>query len=349
MSKPTIMDVARLADVSKTTVSYVITGNGYVSEERRARIELAIARLGYRPNAFARGLSSSRVSTIGVVSADAADPFVARVTSGILTEAAARDIVVTVSVYGALSRATDVRRTAARQAGEALIYVAGSDFSRDVYATLAEQHLVVLAGEADPGVGVAAVMVDPRPAARELAALVASCGHQRVAVLAPARRRWSLYERVAGLREGLAGAGIASDNITTVAVEVSALGGRMAVDQLFLNTSDHPDRPTAVLCVDDSVALGVLQRSRQIGLVVPEHLSVTGFGDSPASQATTPSLTTARVPAETVGRAALEMLLRRTEMSADAISARMIAASVVAGETVHPPQRIPNPQMEIAQ
>ena len=111
------MDVARLADVSKTTVSYVITGTGYVSEERRARIELAIARLGYRPNAFARGLSSSRVSTVGVVSADAADPFVARVTSGILTEAAARDIVVTVSVHGGSSRATDIRRTAARQAG----------------------------------------------------------------------------------------------------------------------------------------------------------------------------------------------------------------------------------------
>ena len=121
---------------------------------------------------------------------------------------------------------------------EALIYIAGNDFSRDAYAALAEQHLVVLAGEADPGVGVAAVMVDPRPAARELAALVASCGHERVAVLAPARRRWSLSERVAGLREGLAAAGITPDNVTTVSVDVSAFGGRMAVDQLFLNDPD---------------------------------------------------------------------------------------------------------------
>ncbi len=333
------MDVARLADVSKTTVSYVITGTGYVSEERRARIELAIARLGYRPNAFARGLSSSRVSTVGVVSADAADPFVARVTSGIITEAAARDIVVTVSVHGGSSRAMDIRRTAARQAGEALIFIAGNDFSRDAYAALAEQHLVVLAGEADPGVGVAAVMVDPRPAARELAALVASCGHERVAVLAPARRRWSLSERVAGLREGLAAAGITPDNVTTVSVDVSALGGRMAVDQLFLNAPDHGHRPTAVLCVDDSVALGVLQRSRQIGLAVPEHLSITGFGETPASQAAIPPLTTARVPAEKIGRAALQMLLRRADMSADAISARMIAASTVTGGSVQPPQR----------
>lgn len=331
------MDVARLADVSKTTVSYVITGKGYVSEERRARIELAIARLGYRPNAFARGLSSRRVSTVGVISADAADPFVARVTSGIMTEAAARDIVVTLSAHEIPPRQGGFPRTKGGHAADALIYVAGTDFSPEVYAAIAEEHLVVLAGEADPGAGVAAVMIDPRPAARELALMVASAGHRRVAIAAPTQRRWSLTERVGGLREGLALAGIAPDQVTSVAVDVSVHGGRMAVDQLFGEGSARAGTPTAILCVDDSVAIGVLQQCRHVGVAVPEQVSVTGFGDTPASRATTPILTTVRIPAERLGRTAVEMLLRRSSMSPEAISARTIPATTVAGGSVRAP------------
>jgi DNA-binding LacI/PurR family transcriptional regulator len=337
VSRPTIMDVARLADVSKTTVSYVISGTGYVSKERRARIELAIARLGYRPNAFARGLSSRRISTVGVISADPADPFVARATSGILAEASARDMVVTLSAHEITPRPGGIPGTSGGYPADALIYIAGTDFSPEVYAALAEHHFVVLAGEADPGVGVAAVMVDPRPAARELAIMVAAAGHRRVAIAAPAQRRWSLTERVTGLREGLAAAGIAPDDVVTVTVDVSVHGGRVAVGQLFGDGSARAGAPTAVLCVDDSVALGVLQQCRQVGLAVPGQVSVTGFGEAPASRATTPTLTTVRIPAERVGRAAVEMLLRRAGMSPEAISARTIPASVVDGGSVSAP------------
>ncbi|MEI3868108.1 LacI family DNA-binding transcriptional regulator [Microbacterium sp. CCNWLW134] len=331
--------MARLADVSKTTVSYVINGTGYVSEERRTRIELAIARLGYRPNAFARGLRSSRVSTVGVVSADAADPFVARVTSGILAEAAARDIIVTVSVDSGPSSCPESGRVGARQTGEPLIYVTDNEFSAEAYATLAARHVVVLAGEGEHRLGrAAAAMIDPRPAAHDLATFVVSSGHTRVAIVTPARWSGKWSERAAGLRDGLIAAGIPWVGITTISAEVSVHGGRVAIDELFMVTPDLSLRPTAVLCVDDSVAIGVLQRSREVGLIVPDHLSVTGFGDTTPAQTTSPRLTTARLPAEEIGQAALEMLLRSADLGDKAIPARMIAASMVRGGSVRPPQ-----------
>lgn len=332
------MDVARLAGVSKTTVSNVITGAGYVSEERRLRIELAIAHLEYRPNAFARGLSSRRVSTVGVVSANPADPFVARVMCGIIAEASVRDILVTVSTHGTSGGAADFRRAAGQQPGDALIYIAGEQFSRGVLAALADQHLLVLAGEADPGVGVAAVTADPRPAARQLAAQVASRGHDRVAIAEPSGRRWSVTELVAGLREGLTSAGITPDRVRTVTAEASVLGGMAVGEQLFGDQSMGSRRPTAVLCTNDEVALGVLQYCRHIGVLVPEQVSLTGFGNTPAGRAVTPSLTTAHVPAEDVGRAALEMLVgRQGEVGPGSFSARTIAATFVDGGSVGTP------------
>lgn len=333
-TRPTMMDVARLAGVSKTTVSYVLTGSGYFSEERRARIELAIARLGYRPNAFARGLSAHRVSTVGVISADPSDAFVARVTSGIIAEASVHDILVMVSAHDPSARAGGSGRRAQRQPSDAVIYIAGHDYSRDAYVALAEDHLVVLAGEADSGVGVAAVVVDPRPAARELASLVAAGGHERIAIAASKCQRWSMAERMVGLSEGLAAAGIPPQRITTVWVDVSVQGGRMAADQLFADESHRSDRPTAVLCVDDDVAIGVIQRCGQRGLSVPDQVSVTGFGDTSAASRVVPTLTTARIPAEKVGHAALQMLIQRGEMSPSTISVWTIAASVMPGGSV---------------
>lgn len=332
--RPTITDVARLADVSKTTVSYVINGTGYVSEERQTRIELAIARLGYRPNPFARGLRSSRVSTIGVVSADAADPFVARVTSGILAEAAEHDIIVTVSVHGGHPPAPESGRVEARQTGAALIYVTGNEFSVETYAALASRHVVVLAGDGEHNVAGAAVMIDPRPAANDVATFVVSSGHTRVAIVAPARWSGKWSERAVGLREGLIAAGLPPAGITTVSADVSVYGGRVAVDQLFTSNPNPSLRPTAVVCVDDSVAIGVIQRSGEIGLTIPDDLSVTGFGDSPAAQALSPRLTTARLPAEKIGHTAVKMLLSMADDGDAAATARVIAAEMVQGGSV---------------
>jgi LacI family transcriptional regulator len=324
-----MLDVARLANVSKTTVSYVITGSGYVSEERRARIELAIVRLGYEPNAFARSLSARRVSAIGVISADTSDAFVARVTSAVVAEASARGISVVVSSHNASASAQGSGRYPRRQPTKALIFIAGHDFSRDVLVALEEDHVVVLAGEVGPEVGAATVVIDPRPAAHELASLVAACGHTRVCVVGPRRHQWSLTERMVGLSEGLAAAGITPERITTVWEEVSVEGGRRAADQLFGDAWQRTDRSTAVLCVDDDIAIGVMQGCAQLGLSVPGHVSVTGFGDTPVASRVTPQLTTARIPAERVGHAAVQMLVRRVEASDEVTTVPAIPASAI--------------------
>lgn len=339
-SRPTIMDVARLAGVSRTTVSYVLNGTGYVSADKRERTEAAIATLGYHPNAFARGLGSRRVSTVGILSGDPADEFIARISSGIIAEACRRDILVTISAHSPSPRPEELRRAAWGQATDGVIYIAGHDDCREVFSALTQFCPAVLASET-PVRPAAAVTIDPRPAAQDLTQLVASCGHERVAIVAPDTRDSTLTSRVACLREGLATVGIRSDMITIVPAAVSSMGGREAATEIFGQSTPNGPSPTAVMCVDDSVALGVLDRCRTLGLRVPTEISVTGFGDARAATATNPRLTTAHLPAEALGTAALEMLLTNPDRSPDANPLREIPASVVVGGTVHAPPGSP--------
>jgi DNA-binding LacI/PurR family transcriptional regulator len=335
-ARPTIMDVARLAGVSRTTVSYVLNGTGYVSADKRARTEAAVSTLGYQPNALARGLSSRRASIIGILSSDPADEFVARICSGIIEEASRRDILVTISTHSPSPRAEELRRAAWGQASDGVIYIGSTEDCTEVFGALSQLCPAVLASEA-PVRDAAAVTIDPRPAAQDLAQLVASCGHERVAVVAPENGDTRMKNRVTGLRDGLASVGIRPDMITMIPAPASSHGGREAADKIFIAPASHQSSPTAVMCVDDSIALGVIDRCRSLGMQVPTDISVTGFGDTRAATATTPRLTTAHMPAEWLGKAALEMLMTNPDRKGDTNPAQEIPASVVVGGTVHAP------------
>jgi LacI family transcriptional regulator len=333
-SRPTITDVARVAGVSKTTVSYFLSGSGYVSTDKRERIRTAITSLGYQPNAFARGLSSRRLSAIGILSSNPADELVARITSGILAEASERDIVITISAHSTNPRPEELRRAAWGHASDGMIYIASHADSEEAFAELRRLCPVVLAGEAGAGEHVPAVRLDPRPAARDLAQLVASCGHQRVAVVIPDAAIFALTSRVDGLIEGLAAVGYGPDAVTIVPAQISPDGGKHAADHLYGDRARRSSAPTAVLCVDDSVALGVAAQCRSLGLHVPNQISVTGFGESRAASAARPALTTAHIPAEEIGRAALQMLISDDGRGQAAQTVLHVPATLVGGVTV---------------
>lgn len=334
-SPPTIDDVARVAAVSKSTVSRVLNGTGYVSLERRVTVERAIADLSYRPNTFAR-LRSKDLRTIDVTSDDLTDEFVARVVSGIVAEANREQVLILLTADNSTG-GRDPHATERRVASLGSICIRAGRRSYPVTDRVDSSYPAIFISNPDRESETAALVIDARPAAQAIVRRVVAAGHRRIAVVGWTDDECVRQDLALGLIESAVSAGIGLDSITKVPAESSEDGGRAAADQIFGHADvSLANRPTAVLCLDDPVAIGVMSRCRALGWDVPRDISVTGFGDTRPSRVTSPSLVSASVPAKRMGEAALRMLTTADEWLGGATE--RFAARITDGQSIHPPR-----------
>jgi len=299
--------VAAAAGVSRATASKALNGRDDVAAATGERVLAAAATLGYRPTT-SRGPAVAR-RALAVVFDLPASPYILNVLQGVLASATDEDVDLLTRL--APDRAARTQRTAARdwidaQRACGVIGVVG--------LTLSEPDALI---EAAAEAAVPFVMVDPVGAlhrrmvtvgssnwagARGAADHLIALGHRRIAWIGGPEASDAARDRFYGYQAALDAAGIEIDPGLVRAGQFDvATGARHARDLLTLSTP-----PTAIMAADDELAVGVLTSARELGVRVPESLSVTGFDDTPQAAWTTPALTTVHQHLDGMGRMAVQ-------------------------------------------
>jgi DNA-binding LacI/PurR family transcriptional regulator len=315
LRRPTMRDVAARAGVSAQTVSNLVNGRTHLmTEETRDRVSTAMAALGYHPNSAARGLRSARTHTLAflVLDQDArflADPMTDLIIAGIGDIARDRGYGVLIQA-GRPDEASDALLTPLleHRADGAFLFLSGEPALRHWYT----QRVVELGAHAvvfervDEAPNITSLTAADRDGARRLTEHLLSRGHRRIAFVA-ARVPWPMIEqRRLGYGDALTAAGIETDpGLELFEGTWGTQLGPAFVDQLM--RVEQP--PTAIMCGNDLLALGVLQELRRRKLRVPADVAVTGFNNFDFAEFVDPPLTTVTTPGYEMGRAAAQNLI----------------------------------------
>jgi DNA-binding LacI/PurR family transcriptional regulator len=297
---PRIEEVARVAGVSKSTVSRVINSEQYVSAKARDAVHTAIAELGYSPNQAARALAGQKVNAIALVVSEPSgrvlsDPFFAGVLRGIHAELAGRHVQLLVM----MSQPSDTGDLVAYLSsghvdGALLVSLHGED---PLVPMLREIGLPVVAGGRPLGdASVPFVDSDNFTGGLEAARHLVSLGRKRIGTVTGPKDMAVGADRLSGFRRGLDEAKIAADLVAHG--DFTPESGAQAMEQLLRKAPDLD----AVFVAADIMALGALQTLHAHGRRIPEDIAVIGFDDSVFASTASPPLTTIRQDVEGLGR-----------------------------------------------
>ncbi|WP_333712539.1 LacI family DNA-binding transcriptional regulator [Yoonia sp.] len=304
---PTLADVARHAHVSTATVSRCLNSPDQVVGITRERVLQAVADLGYAPNFSARALAAKQTNTVGAIIPTMENAVFARGIQAFQEELGrhGKTLLVASSAYQPRLEDEQVRTLVARGA-DALLLI-GYDRSDALYAFLSRRAIPTLvAWSYEEGKDQVAIGFDNAAAMAELTRLVIANGHRRIACIsAPTADNDRARRRVDGIRRTLRDAGLDGDGMAYIETPYGIENGEVAFRQIMATAPET----TAVMCVNDVLAIGALRAAREMGLRVPEDVSVTGFDDIEIAMLAEPSLTTVHVPHREMGRRAAAMLL----------------------------------------
>ncbi|MCD4850986.1 LacI family DNA-binding transcriptional regulator [Arthrobacter sp. AK01] len=316
--KATALDVAKRAGVSRSAVSLVLNGrgDGNVAKESQDRIRAAALELNYSPNAIALSLRNQRSRVIGILSDEVVvSPFDGNIIGGADDIARSRGFVTVVM---------DTERDSARDAGaietlldrqvDGLMYVTVGLKPIDVpQGMLRVPSVLANCYDALPEPQLHHVIPDEVTGGREATEHLLQLGHRDIALLAGYEDSPAAPLRVQGYRDAHAAANVPlrSDRIVMAGWDIDA-GYRGAMK--LLDDVSPADRPTAIMCANDRLAVGVTLAAARLGLSVPGDLSVMGYDDETRIADTmVPALTTMALPLREIGRAAMTTLLDTIE------------------------------------
>jgi LacI family transcriptional regulator len=303
----TVHDVAKEAGVSAITVSRVINNSGYISQATKEKVEKAVEKLGYVPNTLARGLRSKRTHTLALIVTDITNPYFTLMARGVEDSAGASD-------YTVIYCNTDESETkeekyanmlAQRQVDGVLLVPAGGN-ANTVRFLQTNGIAVVVLDRRVVGVKTDFVFSDSQTGANRLIKLLIDLGHKHIAVITGPKKVSTSIDRVSGYREALREAGLLElENISYGTFNQQS--GYTLAKQVMLRSP----RPTAIMGANNFITIGIIKAIEELGLRVPEDVSVVGFDDLPESMLIKPILTEAAQPAYEIGRAATDLLIKR--------------------------------------
>ncbi|MFN8830736.1 MAG: LacI family DNA-binding transcriptional regulator [Labrys sp. (in: a-proteobacteria)] len=307
----TIKDVARESGVSVTTVSHVVNDTRAVATETRARVEEAVRRLDYRPSSVARALKANRTHTIGMLVTTSTNPFFAEVIHGVETGCFEAGYSLILGNTGDVSeRLLAYWRTLAGRRIDGLVVMttnAAPEFF-DELTNLRRLPVIALDTRSDAA---DCVIKDDSYIGGQLAGRhLASFGFRRIAcVTGPAAHPRSI-ERLDGFRAGLAESGITLAPSLIRTSDLTIAGGHAAVFELLRLDAERPD---AIFCFNDMLAMGGLRAAHEQGLDVPGDVSIMGYDDTEFAAFTAPPLTTVQQPALEIGRTAARAMIEHLD------------------------------------
>ena len=310
MGNVRLQDVATLAGVSMKTVSNVVNNYPHVSAAVRARVEAAIAELGYRPNLSARRLATGRTGMLALAFSDVSIPYFAELARVVAAEAKARGYrLLLEQTNGDLEREREIVST--REAGlvDGVIFQPSAMSANEISQHRDEVPLVLL-GEGPSPLSVDHVMIDNPDAAARATAHLIGLGRTRIGFVGHEEHRLSQTSllRLEGFARAMNAASLTVDmSLLLTTTEISARGAATAVGAA-LDSGLHFD---ALVCRDDLAAIGALRALQERGRRVPEDVALVGWDDITLTAFTHPTLTTVSANTHEIAGTALDLLEER--------------------------------------
>lgn len=306
----TIDQVARRAEVSKTTVSKHLNNVPYVSARAAARIRRAIEELDFQPNPLARSLVTNRTSALAVVIPSITNPFYPDLVAAIDAEASTWGYyLILASTGGDPTREADLVRNLRRNRVDGILFASARLDASQLNGLVRGGEKVVMVSRHVEGVEADHVVVDNHAGGVMAVEHLIRLGHRAIGYLGGPPSVLAFRERLRGYRDALAKHGLSADPGGIVTTESSADGGFRGALHLF-----HADRPpTALFVASDAMALGVLEAAQEASRRVPGDLALVGFDNISFSRVAAVPLTTVDSRTADLGRIAVQLLVDRVE------------------------------------
>ena len=303
-----IQAIAEAAGVSKTTVSHVLSGKRPVAAATKERVLKIMEEFGYRPNFFAQALVTQRSQTIALITQDITNPFYPSVARGVqqaATEGGRIVMLFDLGIDPARLRGFVDLATQRRIDG---VIAAANGLDAAMLGTLESAGIpVVSIGPMPAGVAVDWVSADDQAIVEDAVRYLHAKGHERIGFIGGVSTVMPGSGRRQGYRRAMQALGLRSPPALQIDGNWARDGAAAATGRML----DLPSPPTAIVCANDIMAIGALDAAFARGLSVPGDLAIVGVDDIDAASLVRPSLTTVRIPAEEIGRAAAMLLLRR--------------------------------------
>jgi LacI family transcriptional regulator len=332
----TLEQVAKLAGVSRSTVSRVVNEHPSVRPEVRERVWKVIRAKEYQPHQAARTLATKRTNVIGLIIPEAvtrlfSDPFFPQLTQGIAEVCNQRGYFLTLTLMtSSTERDTLYRRILDSGQMEGVI-VASAALNDPIMPRLkSRQRKCVLVGHHPDYPEIPSVDVDNVDGAKSMIEYLVSVGHRRIATITGPMGAIAARDRLEGYCQALAQAGIPYDEALVAHGDFTEEGGFAAMEQL-LDVS-----PTAVFVASDLMAAGAMRALAQAGRQVPEDISVAGFDDAPIATLVRPQLTTVQQLVVDLGKAAAEKLISLLENHSTNTQTQVLSTRLIVRQSTRP-------------
>jgi LacI family transcriptional regulator len=324
VARPTMRDVAGTAGVSLKTVSRVVNAEPGVRADTAARVEAAIARLGFARNDVARSLRHGRASALGLVIEDLANPFYSTIARAVEDAAHAHGhLLITGSCEEDPERERQLVLRLLRRSVDALLIVPAGDDHRYLLGELSSGTPVVFLDRPPRGVDADTVLLDNLGGARTAVEHLLAHGHRRIAFVGDARALFTAGERLEGYRAALRDAGVAPDEALVRAGSHDTASAEAAVAELLALPADR--RPTALFAANNRNTVGALRALRADGA----RTAIVGFDDFELAEMLAVPVTVVRHAAEEMGRLAAELAYARLDGEDGLPRRRTIACELV--------------------
>ncbi|MGE5224547.1 MAG: LacI family DNA-binding transcriptional regulator [Omnitrophica WOR_2 bacterium] len=330
---PNIREVADKAGVSFTTVSHVINNTRYVSEETRAKVMAAMEALNYRPNAVARSLKSGKTNTLGLILPDSSNPFFAEV--GHCVEEAAFQLgyrVILCNTEGDLLKEQMYVEVLSHKQVDGIIFYATGDRPASIELLIQSKLPFVMVDRDLANTPVDAVLTDNCEGGLLATRHLIQLGHQQIACLIGPSDNNPSAGRVIGYRAALTEAGLIPQEDNVLRGDFHPETGRVLTLQLLSRESP----PTAIFACNDMMALGALRAVYQMGLRVPENVSIIGFDGIDLGSYSNPPLTTIAQPKDRMGKQAVQLVIERLRNPDNPPQRTVFPCNLIARESTGP-------------
>lgn len=333
----TIKDIAQIAGVSPSTVSRALNDSPLIREETKARIREIAAALGYERNELARGLVKGASKALGLVVPDITNPFFAEIARGVSDVAHAQGYgVLLCTTEEDLTREAEYLRFLRRKRVDGLVLSTATIDDPNLPELLYSSIPFVLVSRLSQGLGVPYVVGDDKAGARLAVEHLIQLGHERIAFIGGPANVQSSRDRMEAYQEVLKEHGLTIYTNWAVFANFTQAAGRKAAQKLLRGRI----RPTAIFAANDVIALGVIEAAEDLGLSIPQDLSLVGYDDISYASLPRIQLTTVAQPTYEMGRIAAEYLLAVCEGKEQEKLQRVLPPRLVVRKTTAPPRRM---------
>lgn len=333
-SSPTMNEVAQEAKVSVATVSRVVNKSGGVSKKLERRVLRAMKKLSYHPSSLARSLKVQQTNLVGLIVPMLEHAFYSRLATSIETQLFENDYRAIICNSG-----EDEKRELAyvemllRQRVDGII-INSSALQPDYLQSLNQSNVPIVLIDRDlPDVNCMKVFSDNYQGGGIAARHLLELGHRRIGIVVPMPDTEPVSHRFNGAKDALAQYGLVNDPELIVSVDTQLFDmGYQAGKQLL----ELPSPPTAILALTDVTAVGVMHAAAEMGLQIPEDLSVMGYDNVPIASYTIPPLTTVEQPIVEMGKTSVHLLLKRLNDEIDDVETAILGTHLVMRQSTTP-------------